>query len=125
MEIRALTGFDMQTRQEYGRSYTPLNGCKTLLGAISGDSIVSFETEVLVKDPNTGKKKWLTVENAQQLIDLIAKGFKLFGRRRRRRSGNRPPDPPIESTSNTKLGTMTMIGIGVAAIALIIILKNK
>ena len=121
MEIRALTGFDMQTRQEYGRSYTPLNGCKTLLGAISGDSI----EEVLVKDPNTGKKKWLTVENAQQLIDLIAKGFKLFGRRRRRRSGNRPPDPPIESTSNTKLGTMTMIGIGVAAIALIIILKNK
>ena len=26
MEIRALTGFDKNTRERYGRSYTPLNG---------------------------------------------------------------------------------------------------
>ena len=30
MEIRALTGFDKNTRERYGRSYTPLNGtCNT------------------------------------------------------------------------------------------------
>ncbi len=32
MEIRALTGFDKKTREQYGRSYTPLNGTDTLLG---------------------------------------------------------------------------------------------
>jgi hypothetical protein len=32
MEIRALTGFDKSTREQYGRSYTPLNGTNTLLG---------------------------------------------------------------------------------------------
>lgn len=32
MEIRALTGFDKKTREQYGRSYTPLNGTHTLLG---------------------------------------------------------------------------------------------
>jgi len=29
MEIRALTGFNRQTRQQYGRQYTPLNGTLT------------------------------------------------------------------------------------------------
>ena len=32
MEIRALTGFEKSTREQYGRSYTPLNGTNTLLG---------------------------------------------------------------------------------------------
>jgi len=71
MEIRALTGFDMQTRKEYGRSYTPLNGCNTILGNID-----------------------------------ITK-------------------PLITGTSDTKISTSTIVGISIAAIALIIILKNK
>lgn len=43
MEIRALTGFDKNTRERYGRSYTPLNGnCNAGLGSFATleDSIV-------------------------------------------------------------------------------------
>jgi len=36
MEIRALTGFNTQTRQQYGRQYTPLNGTLTALGSPMG-----------------------------------------------------------------------------------------
>lgn len=40
MEIRALTGFDKNTRERYGRSYTPLNGtCNAGLGNIDVSTV--------------------------------------------------------------------------------------
>jgi len=45
MEIRALTGFDKATRQQYGRSYTPLNGGNTLLGNVMQNTPSNLSTE--------------------------------------------------------------------------------
>lgn len=91
MEIRALTGFNTQTRKQYGRQYTPLNGTLTALGSPSIGELPSKGVEFPVEipayippqklemiDPQTGKKKFFTVENIQQLTELIMKGFTLF-----------------------------------------------
>lgn len=92
MEIRALTGFNKQTRQQYGRQYTPLNGTKNVcLGSPNVGVLPSKGVEIPVEipayippqklemiDPQTGKKKFFTVENIQQLTELIMKGFTLF-----------------------------------------------
>ncbi len=91
MEIRALTGFNRQTRQQYGRQYTPLNGTLTALGSPNVGVLPSKGVEIPVEiptyippqklemiDPQTGKKKFFTVENIQQLTELIMKGFTLF-----------------------------------------------
>ena len=67
MEIRALTGFEKSTREQYGRSYTPLNGGNTLLGNVqqsellerfnitttpSGQSLETFTTKELTQPDN-------------------------------------------------------------------------
>ena len=91
MEIRALTGFNTQTRKQYGRQYTPLNGTLTALGSPNVGVLPSKGVEIPVEiptyippqklqmiDPQTGKKKFFTVENIQQLTELIMKGFTLF-----------------------------------------------
>jgi len=94
MEIRALTGFNEQTRRRYGRSYSPLNGTRTCtalgspMGILPGD--FSFQDylkqtnnpelpkqEVETVDPQTGKKKWFTIDNINNVLDLITKGFKI------------------------------------------------
>jgi len=91
MEIRALTGFNEQTRRRYGRSYTPLNGTKSAgLGSPMNGFDFSFQdyvkktnNPILPKqnvetvDPKTGKKKWFTVDNINGVLDLIQKGFKI------------------------------------------------
>ncbi len=95
MEIRALTGFNTQTRQQYGRQYTPLNGTLTALGSPSVGILpkeVDFGVNTQIKlpsyipqqkiemlDPQTGKKKWFTVDNINALTSLIQQGFKIFG----------------------------------------------
>jgi len=89
MEIRALTGFDKSTRKQYGRSYTPLNGMKkTALGSPIGFMYYSQGTlnniknqdiptqDVEVQD-ESGRKRIITIDNANSLISLIERGFKL------------------------------------------------
>ncbi len=49
MEIRALTGFDKATRQQYGRTYTPLNGGNTLLGNVMQNTPSNLSTEQQAK----------------------------------------------------------------------------
>jgi len=147
MEIRALTGFDLETRQQYGRSYTPLNGTNTLLGlggnydGTTSRNNVKFDVNIPafvppqpieMIDSSTGQKKVFTVQNAQQLAALIQQGFNLYkqikGATGSRnvvvvRSNTQIP-PPKTSGLNTK----SLIGIGVAAlimISLFISVKNK
>jgi len=50
MEIRALTGFNEESRTRYGRSYSPLNGY-TILGAIGSQQV----------EEDTSEKKGLKV----------------------------------------------------------------
>jgi len=50
MEIRALTGFNEESRTRYGRSYSPLNGC-TALGAIEVTETVTEEKKGLKVNP--------------------------------------------------------------------------
>jgi hypothetical protein len=92
MEIRALTGFNEETRRRYGRSYSPLNGTKNIsLGSPNVGVLPSKGVEIPVEIPayippqklemidvKTGKKKLFTVENIQQLTELIQQGFTLF-----------------------------------------------
>jgi hypothetical protein len=92
MEIRALTGFNEQTRRKYGRSYSPLNGTRscTALGSPIGQFDFSFqdyikqtnnpelpEQQIETVDPQTGQKRWFTVDNINNVLDLITKGFKI------------------------------------------------
>jgi len=49
MEIRALTGFEKSTREQYGRSYTPLNGGNTLLGNVFQNTTSNISTEQQAK----------------------------------------------------------------------------
>lgn len=93
MEIRALTGFNEQTRRKYGRSYSPLNGTRTCtalgspIGMPFGFSFQDYanktnnpnlpEQQIETVDPQTGKKKWFTVDNINNVLDLIQKGFQI------------------------------------------------
>tara|TARA_R110000824_G_scaffold200622_1_gene384619 strand:+ start:1618 stop:2061 length:444 start_codon:yes stop_codon:yes gene_type:complete len=147
MEIRALTGFDLETRQQYGRSYTPLNGTNTLLGlggnydGTTSRSNVKFDVDIpayippqplTMIDSSTGQKKVFTVQNAQQLAALIQQGFNLF----QQIKGATGSKKVVVVRSNTQipppktsgLNTNSLIGIGVAAlimISLFISVKNK
>jgi len=92
MEIRALTGFNRQTRQQYGRQYTPLNGTLTALGSPMGgkfdfsflDYVNQTNNPTLPKqtvetiDPKTGQKKFFTVDNINAIEELIKQGFQIF-----------------------------------------------
>ena len=147
MEIRALTGFDLETRQQYGRSYTPLNGTNTLLGlggnydGTTSRSNVKFDVDIPAYippqplemiDSSTGQKKTFTVQNAQQLAALIQQGFNLYQQIKGAtgskkvvvvRSNTQIPPP---KTAGLKINSL--IGIGVAAlimISLFISVKNK
>tara|TARA_R100000951_G_scaffold21062_1_gene17512 strand:+ start:13 stop:447 length:435 start_codon:yes stop_codon:yes gene_type:complete len=92
MEIRALTGIDSVNLRKYGRQYTPLNGTKNVcLGSPNVGVLPSKGVEIPVEIPTyippqklqmidvkTGKKKFFTVENIQQLTELLQQGFELF-----------------------------------------------
>ena len=137
MEIRALTGFDLETRQRYGRSYTPLNGTNTLLGLGSSGigldpKTVKFDVSIPAYvppqplemiDSSTGQKKVFTVQNAQQLAALIQQGFNLY-QQIKGATGSRNV---VVVRSNTQipppqkggLNPTSLIGIGVAALIMI------
>jgi hypothetical protein len=51
MEIRALTGFNEETIKTYGRSYSPLNGNCTALGAVEVTETVTEEKKGLSVNP--------------------------------------------------------------------------
>jgi len=98
MEIRALTGVDPRNTRIYGRQYSPLNGTKKiLLGSPSIGELpskgVEFDTkielpayipqqEIEMIDPQTGKKKFFTVENIEKLTELIQSGLQLVSQLR-------------------------------------------
>ena len=139
MEIRALTGFDMETRQQFGRSYSPLSGCNPALGAIGSQRAgqpqfgiphnipkIIPPQQIEMLDLSTGKKKWFTVDNINVLTRLLQQGQKLI-RRPRGGSGSQTvyTNPPVKS--NTRLTKKAMIGIGlglVAAVALFVVVKK-
>lgn len=126
MQIRALSGFQENTIQQYGRPYTPV-GNMTVLGGIGSTDIP--KQQVAVKDPNTGKTKLVTVDNINALTSLIQQGFQVASAIRNRRGEQVPapkrrsrPAPPAPLTA----GISKEILIGAAALALfILITKNK
>ena len=62
MEIRALTGFNEQTRRRYGRSYSPLNGTRTCtaLGTPFGYSFQDYIKQT--NNPELPKQEVETVD---------------------------------------------------------------
>ena len=86
MQIRALTGFSESTIRQYGRSYSPLSGNKTIIGAIgAGPYEGDLETlptyippqTITVKNKNTGEVKTFNVDNILQVIQILWSGFEL------------------------------------------------
>lgn len=144
MEIRALTGFDKSTRKQYGRSYTPLNGMKkTALGSPIGFMYYSQDTlnniknqdiptqDVEVQD-ESGRKRIITVDNANSLISLIERGFKLVQGFRNRAGTNVTiiPDysPSGDNGANPKkagINITTALGGAIAAYLLFSLLMSK
>jgi hypothetical protein len=138
MQIRALTGFSEDTIQKYGRSYSPLSGYSrncTTLGSpfipIAGRQdrrdaraerklLKSLKPgdKVEVIDPATGQKKWLTVENAQMLANMLSKGF-TFIRDLRGNNTEQPAEhtPSKELEPKIQKGILfLLLGIGAYAI---------
>ncbi len=144
MEIRALTGFNKSTREQYGRSYTPLNGMKkTALGSPIGFMYYSQDTlnnirnqdiptqDVEVQDAS-GRKKIITIDNANSLISLVERGFKLVQGFRNRGGTNVTiiPDysPSGDNGTTPKkagLNITTVIGGAVAAYIVFSLLMRK
>ena len=135
MVIRALTGFSEETIRKYGRSYSPLSGNCTALGAIEpaitakskGLSTIPVNIPAIVPpqqlkmtDPVTKKTKIVTVQNVTQLADLLTKGFSLLSQVKGS-GGVRTVIVP----SKPKSGLSTELMIGLGALALIFIIMNK
>ena len=133
MEIRALTGFNEQTRRQYGRSYSPLNGTRncTALGSPLKSYGVDFniptqvtlpsyipQQKIEMLDVNTGRKKIFTVENIEELTELIKSGFALFSVLRGGRGTGvtvnnpspRPPAPPKTAGLNVTTAVAGLVG---------------
>ena len=141
MEIRALTGFDMETREQFGRSYSPLSGCNPALGAIGSQqpgqpqfsipyTVPAYvpPQKIEMLDTSTGKKKWFTVDNITALTNLLRQGQQLI-RRPQGGSGSKTVyvKPPVKSNTSVGLSKKAMIGIGlglVAAVALFVVVKK-
>ncbi len=144
MEIRALTGFNKSTREQYGRSYTPLNGMKkTALGSPIGFMYYSQDTlnniknqdiptqDVEVQD-ESGRKKIITIDNANSLISLIERGFKLVQGFRNRQGTNvtiipdyKPSGDNGTTPKKAGLNITTVIGGAVAAYIVFSLLMSK
>ena len=153
MEIRALTGFNEQTRRRYGRSYSPLNGTRscTALGSPIGKFDFSFqdyinktnnpelpEQQIETVDPQTGKKKWFTVDNINNVLDLISKGFKIISSIRKPDGTTSPVIPDYSGGSGSGgsgnggtdgkkagLNITTVLGGAVAAYIVFSLLMSK
>ena len=153
MEIRALTGFNEQTRRRYGRSYSPLNGTRTCtaLGSPIGQFDFSFQDyikqtnnpelpkqEIETVDPQTGKKKWFTIDNINNVLDLITKGFKIISSIRKPDGTTAPVIPDYSGGSGNGgsgnggtdgkkagLNITTVLGGAVAAYIVFSLLMSK
>jgi len=148
MEIRALTGFNEQTRRRYGRSYSPINGNCTALGSPIGFGVFySDETidelkkqdippqDVEVED-ETGRKRIFTIDNANALISLIERGFRLVSSFRNRSGNNVTVVPDYTGGSGSGSGgsddekkaginVTTLLGGAVAAYIVFSLLMSK
>lgn len=151
MEIRALTGFNEQTRRRYGRSYTPLNGMKSAgLGSPMNGFDFSFQDyvnktnnpslpkqDVETVDPQTGKKKWFTIDNINGVLDLISRGFKIVTSIRKPDGSTAPVIPDYGTGSGSGNGgsgdggkkaginITTVLGGAVAAYIVFSLLMSK
>ena len=151
MEIRALTGFNEQTRRKYGRSYSPLNGTRscTALGSPIGQFDFSFqdyisktnnpelpEQQIETVDPQTGKKRWFTVDNINSVLDLITKGFKIVSSIRKPDGTTAPVIPDYTGSGNGNGGSgdggkkaglniTTVLGGAIAAYVIFSLLMSK
>ena len=131
MQIRALTGFSESTIRQYGRSYSPLSGNKTIIGAIgAGPYEGDLETlptyippqTITVKDKKTGELKTINVDNILQVLRILWSGFLLVSQLRGGRGSQQvdtsSPPPPKPGMNNTML-------IGISALALIFLIMNR
>ena len=131
MQIRALTGFSESTIRQYGRSYSPLNGNKTIIGAIgAGPYENDLETlptyippqTITVKNKNTGEVKTFNVDNILQVLRILWSGFLLVSQLRGGQGSQQvdtsSPPPPKPGMDNTML-------IGLGALALIFLIMNR
>jgi hypothetical protein len=138
MQIRALTGFDSQTLEKYGRSYSPMNGtCSPGIGGFDIPyTIPSYvpPQKIEMLDPQTGKKKIFSIQNINQLTQLITQGFMLFssikGSGQKTVQGPKPTDAQIKAKSEgtslsfAGLNITTIVGVGIAAIFLTRLMKQ-
>ncbi len=69
MEIRALTGFDKATREQYGRSYTPLNGGNTLLGNVASNISPEQQAKLMEKFNLKSTPNFQAVETFTATVD--------------------------------------------------------
>ena len=131
MQIRALTGFSESTIRQYGRSYSPLSGNKTIIGAIgAGPYEGDLETlptyippqTITVKDKKTGELKTINVDNILQVLRILWSGFLLVSQLRGGQGSQQvdtsSPPPPKPGMNNTML-------IGISALALIFLIMNR
>ena len=131
MQIRALTGFSESTIRQYGRSYSPLSGNKTIIGAIGAGPYESdLETlptyippqTITVKDKKTGEVKTFNVDNILQVLRILWSGFLLVSQLRGGQGSQQvdtsSPPPPKPGMDNTML-------IGLGALALIFLIMNR
>jgi len=152
MEIRALTGFNEQTRKRYGRSYTPLNGMKSAgLGSPMNGFDFSFQDyinktnnpqlpkqTVETVDTKTGKKKWFTIDNINGVLDLISRGFRIVTSIRKPDGSTAPVIPDYGTGSGSSGGNggggkpdkaginiTTVLGGAVAAYIVFSLLMSK
>ncbi len=153
MEIRALTGFNEQTRKRYGRSYSPLNGTRTCTALGSPMGVLPFDfsfqdyikktnnpelpkQEVETVDPQTGKKKWFTIDNINNVLDLISRGFKIVSSIRKPDGTTAPVIPDYTGSGSGNGGSgdggkkaglniTTVLGGAVAAYIVFSLLMSK
>lgn len=154
MEIRALTGFNEQTRKRYGRSYSPLNGTRTCTALGSPMGVLPFDfsfqdyveqtnnpelpkQEVETVDPQTGKKKWFTIDNINNVLDLISRGFKIVSSIRKPDGTTAPVIPDYTASGGSGSGSggndgkkaglnvTTVLGGAVAAYIVFSLLMSK
>jgi len=138
MQIRALTGTNVQELEIYGRSYSPLNGnCGPGIGSFSIPYTIPTyipPQKIEMIDVN-GKKKIFTVSNIEQLTRLIMQGFALYSNIKG--SGQTTVQAPKPNAAQIKtksektslsfagLNITTIIGVAIAAIFLTKIMQNQ
>jgi putative exporter of polyketide antibiotics len=81
-------------------------------------------------DVQTGKKKWLTVDNAEKLAALIRQGMAIWGTIRGGTGSQtvQGPMPNPNVKTNTSMGINPMLiygGVAVAIVAIALVMSKK